>query len=210
MKKIGLLIFCYLLIYSVELKSQHIVDDRIKNEINQMKVDTALVYSITCVGCSILDSCKKEASHYLFWKKNGLFYIKRYDYCKSYNKIELSKKNPLTFCLQNMQIIKKEKIKPPTYQKIVENGDKVDTQLIAHYGDDSDYYDFSVFLKEKVFKIHFDVNNVVEQFDTNGKRNIYYNSNRKTKLFALVNKIDGLISSINMNKAWQAEHVHLR
>lgn len=210
MKKIGLLILCNLLIYTVELKAQHIIYDRIKSEIDQMKVDTALVYSIACVGCSTLDSCKNEASHYLFWKKDAQYYIKRYDFCKSYNIIELDKKNPLSFYLLNTHIIKNESIKPPTYRKIVKSGDKVDTQLISHYWEDSEEYDFSVFLKGRVFKIHFDVNNLTEQFDEDGKKNIYYDSNRKTRLFALLNKIDGLINGIDKNKKWQPEISNIR
>jgi hypothetical protein len=73
MNKTSLLILCNLLIYTVELKSQHIINDRIKNEINKMKIDTAVVYSTSCVGCSASDSCKKERSHYLFLKKKAVF-----------------------------------------------------------------------------------------------------------------------------------------
>jgi hypothetical protein len=50
-----------------------------------------------------------------------------------------------------------------------------------------------------------DVNDVDEKFDTEGRKNIYYDSNRKTRLFALKNRIDKLIKSINKSKKWQAE-----
>src|SRR5687768_10220506 len=97
-----------------DTKGQGVINDRIEKEIGRLNIDTTLIYSFNCVGCSTSDSCSKEQSHYLFWKKNGRYYVKRFDYCKDFATLTSAADNPLGIYINDNESINTEEIRPPT------------------------------------------------------------------------------------------------
>jgi hypothetical protein len=92
-----------------------IVGDGVNKFTIQNSSDTFLVYSFPCFGDISFDSCQYDEPHYLIWRQNGDFFLKRFDYCKTYKTLSLGTANPLTYYLKNKTIIDQEEIKQPTY-----------------------------------------------------------------------------------------------
>ena len=203
--KICFFIFLANLFAFEDINAQNVINARIKNEIERLKIDTTLIYSFPCSGCSTSDSCNKEKSHYLFWKQNDNFYIKKFDYCKGFITIKLNTENPLSFYLHHREAINKEQIKPPTFQKVIKRGNNLDTVLLTSSVDHSYNHDLIAQLKDKIVQKTIDVYDLEFKKSNDGLRNIYYDSNRRTKTNTLVNKISKLIKHIEKNNLWQED-----
>src|SRR4030095_12349905 len=108
-----------------------IVGDRVSKYVVEKSIDTFLVYSLPCSGGSSFDSCIYDEPHYLIWRRNGDFYLKRFDYCGTFKILTLKQSNPLTFYLANRKIIDKEQIKQPTYYEVKRNKNTIDTLIVT-------------------------------------------------------------------------------
>src|SRR5688572_17657507 len=106
-----------------------IVGDRVDKYVAQNSIDTFLVYSFPCSGGIPFDSCQYDEPHYLIWQQKGEFFLKRFDYCKTYRTLSLDTSNPLTFYLVNKQRIDKEQIRQPTYYEVKKKKKTIDTLM---------------------------------------------------------------------------------
>ncbi|KAA9035542.1 hypothetical protein FW778_21535 [Ginsengibacter hankyongi] len=153
-------------------------------------VDTFLNYSLTCIGGMRLDTCNYYDAEYLFWIEGEKTFLKKFDGCGFYKSLPLDSIDPLTFYLTHKNQIDKEQIKPPTY--IQSKKGNVVTEISSTI-DHTCYYEMTFIINgDKVFKRVSDYDLNFIRFD-NGKKNIYYNYNRQTKLKSLIDKIDELL-----------------
>jgi len=196
------------LLMTVSMNAQ-VVDEKVQNELNSQKqahVDTFLVYSLICNGGLIpLDTCAYEPTQYLFWTKNLKTYLKRFDYCKDYKPIQIDTLNPLSFYFANQILIGKEVIKQPTYYEVKKTKKGVDTILNSITVNHSCYHRFDFVLNgDTTTKVidNFDLNYV--KFD-NGKKNIYYSYNQRTKQKKLIDIISKLIDILKHESKFETE-----
>jgi hypothetical protein len=204
--KISLSLFALFL--TVSLKAQA-VDEKIENEVSILRrnhVDTFLIYSLSCNGGLIpLDTCAYEQTQYLFWTKNLKTYLKRFDYCKDYKPIQLDTLNPLNFYFANKLLIAKEVIKQPTYYEVKKTKKGVDTILNTITVDHSCYHKFDFVLnKDTTSKVidNFDLDYV--KFD-NGKKNIYYSYNQRTKQKKLIDIVSYILDILKRVNKFETE-----
>jgi hypothetical protein len=179
-----------------------IVDHRVDNYTSRNFIDTFLVYSYHCSGCVIsFDSCGFDEPHYLMWKKNGNYFLKRFDYCTTFKTLTLDIYNPLVFYLNNRTAIEEEEIKQPTYYEVKKRKRKVDTLITTSTMSHSYYHKFQLpFLKDTKFKYVDTYDLAFEKFE-DGKRNFFYDYNQRTRLKALIDLTVLLIDELrNGNK----------
>lgn len=203
-----LLLSLIALFLTVSLKAQ-VVDEKVQNEVNRLRqahVDTFLVYSLSCNGGLIpLDTCASEPTQYLFWSKNLSTYLKRFDYCKNYKLIQLDTLNPLSFYYTNQTLIANELIKHPTYYEVRKTKKGVDTVLNTITVNHSCYHRFDFVLNgDTTTKVidNFDLDYV--KFD-NGRKNIYYSHNQRTKQKTLIDIVSKLIDLLKQEKKFETE-----
>ena len=201
MARLLILTFLHILTFTTQAQ---IVGYRVDKYVSEKAIDTFLIYSLSCSGGSIrFDSYKNDDPHYLIWKKEGNYFLKKFDYCNNFKIIILDSANPLIFYLVHKKVINKEQIKPPTYYEIKKKNKPrlVVTSMVSH----SCFHKFALPFKEKQqFKYADTYNLDFIKFD-NGKKNIYYNYNQKTKFKALIDLITGLIMQLDLNKKLEPE-----
>lgn len=190
------------------MKAQ-VVDEKVQDEVNSLRqahVDTFLIYSLSCNGGLIpLDTCAYEQTQYLFWTKTLKTYLKRFDYCKEYKPIQLDTLNPLNFYFTNQSTIAKEIIKKPTYYKVKKTKKGVDTILNTITVDHSCYHKFDFVLNQDT------TSKVIDNFDldyvkfANGKKNINYSYNQKTKQKKLIDIVSKLLDSLKRDNKFDTE-----
>ena len=187
-----------------------VIEHRIQKQIDSLQVsnvDTFLIYSYTCNGCGLpadpFDTCSYEETQYLFWMQNTKTFLKRFDYCKNYKTVELDTINPMTFYLKHKQIVDKEEIKEPTYYEIRKTKKGIDTLINTLVVDHSYYHQFNFYTKNKSVKKSVDVYYLeFTKFD-NGRKNIYYNYNQRTKLKTLIDKTSDLLKQLDADKKFE-------
>jgi len=185
--------------------STQIVESRVAQFISSHSIDTFLVYSVPCSGSVYLDSCQYDDPHFLFFKKKDNYYLKRFDYCTTYQPLLLDANNPLTYYLEDKAVIDTEEIKPPTYIEVKKKRNKVDSLLTISSVSHSCYYKFQLsFGKEPVYKYANSYDLEFKVFD-NGKDNMYYTYNQQTKLKALIDLTSLLIKNLNADKKFKTE-----
>lgn len=189
--------------YSQTERSQNIID-RVYNFTKEQKIDTFMVYWYPCNFSIESDSCKDQVPMYLLWEKNGYSYLKRFDECNAFKSIQLSKTNPLVFCLKYRAIIDTEVILPPTTYQFVKKKDKVDTIImrstISHFCNYIFILPFSTKGEEKSVS-SFDL----EYGSNKEQNNINYKHNKKTKFESLVDLTKSLIESLNKENKFVPE-----
>lgn len=189
--------------YSQTERSRNIID-RVSNFTKEQMNDTFMVYSYPCNFSIESDSCKDQVPMYLLWEKNGYSYLKRFDECNAFKSIQLSKTNPLVFCLKYRAIIDTEVILPPTTYQFVKKKDKVDTIImrstISHFCNHTFTLPFSTSSKEKSVS-SFDL----EYGNCKDQKNINYKHNQKTKFKALVDLTKSMIESLNKENKFVPE-----
>lgn len=203
-----ILLSLFALLLTVSLKAQ-VVDEKIENELSilrQNHVDTFLIYALSCNGGLIpLDTCAFEQTQYLFWTKNSMTYLKRFDYCKEFKPVQLDTLNPLYFYISNQVLIANEVIKQPTYYEIKKTKKGIDTVLNTITVNHSCYHRFIFVLNgDTTTKVidNFDLDYV--KFD-NGKKNIYYSYNQRTKQKKLIDVTSKLIDILKQENKFQTE-----
>ncbi len=196
-------------LFLTDFINAQVVDEKVQNQINSLRqahVDTFLIYSLSCNGGLIpLDTCAYEQTQYLFWTKNLKTYLKRFDYCKDYKPIHLDTLNPLNFYFANQLLIAKEVIKQPTYYEVKKTKKGVDTILNTITVDHSCYHKFDFVLdKDTIFKVidNFDLDYV--KFD-NGRKNIYYSYNQRTKQKELIDIVSNLVETLKQDNKFETE-----
>src|SRR5258706_21312 len=131
--------------------SAQTVNERVEKYALNLKLDTFIIYSYPCSGgVTTFDSCDMDESHYLFWKHEERYYLKRFDHCRSFEIILLGELNPLKFYLSNKQKIDIEKIKPPTHYEYKYRKNKIDTLIETSFVDHSCYHTFAIHIKTKL------------------------------------------------------------
>jgi len=203
-----ILLSLFALLLTVFVKAQ-VVDDKVdieKSFLRQAHVDTFLIYSLSCNGGLIpFDTCAYEPTQYLFWMQNEKTYLKRFDYCMDYKPIQIDTLSPLEFYFTNQSLIAKEIIRQPTYYKVTKTKKGVDTVLNTITVSHSCYHRFDFILNEdtttKVID-NFDLDYV--KFD-NGKKNIYYTSNQRTKQKQLIDHVSLLIDTLKRNNKFKSQ-----
>ena len=181
-----LLVISMLMIFPTS-KGQSVVE-KVNEAIDRLQakqVDTFLVYTRFCVGCSYRDTCETKPSKYLFWRQSGQTFLRKFSYCKAYHEIWVERDDPLIFFYSNQHIIDTEEIKPPTYYEIVKQRGKSDTLIMSQYVDHSVFQDFLFIANEKKREITVDMFNLEKEILDN-KRNIYYEYNNSTKTKELI------------------------
>jgi hypothetical protein len=175
-----------------------IVGYRVDKYINQNSIDTFIIYSYPCSGdIPFFDSCQYDEPHYLIWQQNGEFFLKRFDYCKIYITLSLDTSNPLTFYLKNRRLIEKEEIHQPTYYEVKKKQKTVDTLMVTSMVDHSCYHKFQLpFTKKPKYK-YADIYDLDFKVFDNGKKNVYYNYNQRTKFKALIDLTTSLIKQLD-------------
>lgn len=175
------------------LSGSAIAQDRVfanvQEEIKRKGIDTAVIYAADCIGCinRSKDSCKTKAARYLFFQKQGRQFVQRFDLCTITQPAELPAGNLVSYFLANADSLKLEEIERPTFsKKNVKRGDKLveetEELFISHHS----YYEMilktgSVEVKKWVGDYY-----LTTKDNGNGKKNIYYESNRQTKLYSLI------------------------
>ncbi|MDF2192366.1 hypothetical protein [Paraflavitalea sp. CAU 1676] len=183
------------------LSGSAIAQDRVftnvQEEIKRKGIDTAVIYTAGYVGFFILskDTCKKEATRYLFFQKQGRHFVQRFDFCGTAQPTELPAGNLVGYFLANADSLKVEEIQLPTFsKKTIMRGDKLveetEIQIISHHG----YYELILKTDRGEVKKHIPNYYLTIKDDGNGKKNIYYESNLQTKLYALIQKIEAYIN----------------
>lgn len=182
-----------------------IVGDRVNNYAAQNSIDTFLVYSFPCSGGIPFDSCQYDEPHYLIWRQSGKFFLKRFDYCKTYQTLSLDVSNPLTFYLSNKRLIDKEKIRQPTYYEVKKNKTTIDTLLVTSTVSHSCYHTFQLPLTKKPQYKSADIYDLDFKTFDNGKKNIFYNYNQRTKFKRLIDLTTELINGLETNNKFEQE-----
>ena len=182
------------------------IADRIQKQMDSSKilnVDTFFIYTLYCNGAMMsLDTCTHEESQYLLWTHQKMYYIKKFDYCRTYKPILLDTINPLSFYLKNKNRIDKEKIKMPTYvQSRKGNVETIITSTIDH----TCFYKMAFQLgSSSIIKSVSDFDLTFATFD-NGRKNMYYSYNQKTKLKVLIGQLTKLVDELNKSRKWVVE-----
>ena len=199
-----LLLIC--LTASVMIGHSQIVESRVNRFLSTHSIDTFLVYSTPCSGGIMLDSCQYDEPHFVFFKQNESYYLKRFDYCTTYQSLSIDDTNPLTYYLQHKVVIDTEEVKPPSYiEAIKKKRRKVESTIITLSVSHSCYYQFQLpFTKEPLYKTIDSFDLEFKTFD-NGKENMYYAYNQQTKLKALIDLTDLLIKNLEADKKFQSE-----
>jgi len=183
-----------------------IVGDRVNKYASQNRIDTLLIYSFPCSGAGVsFDSCQYDEPHYLIWQQNGEFFLKRFDYCRTYQTLSLDTSNPLTFYLKYKRIIDKQEIQQPTYYEVKKSKKTVDTLIVTSSVDHSCYHKFQLPLTKKPKYKYADTYDLDFKVFENGKKNIYYAYNQKTKFKALIDLTLSLIKQLESDNKFQNE-----
>lgn len=182
---------------------QGIPDARIQSEIERSGIDTLLIYTFRCSGCSTSDPCKKEPSQYLFFKQEGHSLVKRFDYCEDYQSLKIDSDNPFDFYLRNIEAIETDEVRPPTFQQVIRNGERLDTIWMYSSREHSFHHTFSFRFKDRVVQKVVDVYDLQFEKTEQGFMNIHYDSNRKTAIYALILQMRRFIEEIEEENGWQ-------
>ena len=177
-----------------------VIENRVTKQIDSLrllKVDTFLIYSFTCntggLPSDPFDTCSYEETQYLFWMQNSKTFLKRFDYCKNYEAVELDTTNPIMFYLINRRAIDNEEIKAATYYEIRRTKKGIDTLIGTSMVDHSYYHNFNFWIKDRSIRKTVDIYNLSFEKFENGKRSIYYNYNQRTKLKGVIDIISVLL-----------------
>lgn len=171
------------------------IDKRITTYLQKERIDSFIIYSEYC-GSNFFpfDSCLNEAIQYAFMHKKGETKIVKIDGCDIFSPIILSLDNPFDYYINNLDSINKEVIKPPTY--FYKKKKLFATVLTEAYLSVS-HSCFHTF-KSTSFKTDIAVDNYDLTFKTfdDGRENIYYEKNKKTKTNQLIKLTTNLIKQL--------------
>lgn len=195
----------FILVFGSLSGTTQVVGDRVNQYRTKHAIDTFLVYSLPCTGGVWLDTCDFEDPHYLFWKHNGQYFLKRFDFCKTYQTLSLDTTNPLSYYLANRSRIDKEEIRSPLYYELRRHKDTVDSIAYTLTQNHSCYHKFQFpFTKIGTYKYAGTFDLDLKYFD-NGKLNLNYRYNQDTKLKVLITMTTSLIKNYIKYKGFQEE-----
>ena len=199
MKK-AILIFNLFFILLTFSQNQSQREDSIKSKINSSldKIKINDIFSIRFVNHSTRyvdgDTNKisiiEEYRTYVFWEVNDELFIKKIDTANVYNDVKVKNKSLYNFLLKNIEIIKRETVKP--YQE------KRDKKLVNIHTSDYNYIKFYFDVNDTIFKKTFK-NFDIESSNDNPNYNFKKNQILKTiKLYNFCVKITSELEKKNM------------
>jgi hypothetical protein len=199
MKRLFLLV--PLFTFALAAKSQ--IDYRIETYLDRHDIDTFLIYELECSGYVELDSCQFDEPHYLFWRQNENFYLKRFDYCKEYRIISLDTANCLIYYLKNKRNIDKEEVKQPTYYETKKIKGKTGKVIVTSERSHPCYHKFRL-SREPEYKYADTYDLDFKEFD-NGRKNINYSYNQNTKFKKLIDLTTTLLQTLERENRFEVE-----
>jgi hypothetical protein len=182
-----------------------IIGERVNKYAIQNAIDTYLVYSFPCSGGISFDSCQYDEPHYLIWQQNGDFFLKRFDYCKTYKILSLDTANPLTYYMTNKTIIDQEEIKQPTYFDVRKTRKKIDSVTVTSTVSHSCFHKFQSPLMNNPKYKYADTYDLGFKTFEDGTKNIYYEDNIKTKFKSLIDLTTALIKQLETGNKFASE-----
>ena len=200
-----LFIIVILLFLKTSFASGQVVEERVEKFLKASNIDSSIIYTYPCSGYIAIDSCSWDPKHYLIWKRQGEYFIKRFDYCQNFRPILIDTINPLKFYFTYKKTIDKEDIKQPTYIEIRKTRKRLDTLLVTTTVSHSCYHKFVFNTKTKSKTKQADSYDLTFAKFDNGKRNIYYSVNQRTKLKALIDEFSKLVELLDTAQKFVAE-----
>ena len=165
-------------------------------------IDSLMVYSQECAGSApvfVIDNCFIRDPYYLMWRSNGKFYIKRFDQCHRYRLIEIDSLKPYQFYFKNKTTIDTEEIRPPTFAQYFKKGNKFIRQENIIVAEHDCVYKFFLSVNGQTSEKKVSWFNLTNKnFD--GRKNINYDRNQRTRLKELIDAIDDTVSQLQENK----------
>jgi hypothetical protein len=181
-----------------------VLEKRIQKFAAEKNIDSFLVYNYACNYC-IIDDCSWEEPHYLFWKQSGAWYVKRFDYCQTFQTLQLDSLNALTFYLQHHNEMNKEQIKQPNNKKISKRMDRKDAPRSASAARFTCLHYFNFHAKGQLNKILADAHDLNSVEYLNVQENDHYTYNQKTQLKRLIEITELMIKQFNAENRFIAE-----
>ncbi len=175
------------------------IDNRTKVYLVKEQIDSFFIYSEFCNGNILaFDSCSNETPQYAFIHKRGETSIVKIDACTIYMPIKLSVNNPFEYYINNRDSIHKEVIKPPRY---FYKRKKLFKTVLMEVSSSVSHSCFHTF-KSTTFKTDIAVDTYDLTFKTfdDGRENIYYDANQKTKTNSLIKLTTALIKQLEEEK----------
>ncbi len=197
----------FILLFSLSYSGHsQVVGWRVDKYVSEHGIDTFLIYSLPCSGGGIsFESCQVDEPHYLMWKQKDSFFLKRFDYCQTFKTISLDTINPLTFYLKQRKLIDKEEIKQPTYFEVKRKGKTIDTLMVTSTIDHSCYHTFRLPFTKKPKTKYADIYDLEFKNFDNGRKNIFYTYNQRTKFKALIDQTVLLVNDLKTNGKFEPE-----
>ncbi|RXK58029.1 hypothetical protein ESA94_18615 [Lacibacter luteus] len=171
------------------------IDSKIDSFTRVNNIDSFLVYFITCNDLAhSIDSCNQSPSLYLIWKKNGNFFIQKFEHCEDYKAIQISNENPLSFYFTNKEIISKEEIKSPVYYEYKKEKGRKYTIEVTSTRSHSCFY--NIFFRTNInsFQKRIDSYNLDFTEYSDGKKSINTKYNNSTKLKQLIGDLKTFVN----------------
>ena len=199
--------FFLILVIGLTFQSKgQVIESRIQEETEILRkkgVDTFFTYSYQCSGrMPQFDTCAFEEPEYLLWVQNKKYYIRKFDYCRSYSAILLDSINPFSYFLAFKSQIGNEEIKAPSY--VSSKNRKTKTIVTSAISQDC-FFEMSFQIrKNNMIKKVSDYSLTFKYFD-DGKKNMYYNYNQSTKLKILISQITSLVEKLNTQSNFQSQ-----
>lgn len=181
---VGLL--CVLCFVRLPAQNAHTQLQKVQDSLRQLKVDTFLVYTIECLGSGYIDTCNPVAQ-YLFWRKGGKSFVKKFNQCHTYQAWQIIENDPLIFSISNKANILKEKIKTPVY---FIHGDGSMGDEVSAFTDHDCYDDVTVITGTAITNKRVSEYYLNFKKFGNGRMNVNYQYNQNTALKALIDKLN--------------------
>lgn len=189
---------------AVSTSAQGLLNSRVDRALDSLGAREYLMYCFSCTDCPAADSCARDESRYLFWKKGSRTFVKRFDLCENFRPVKLGAANPLNYYLRHQEAFARERIAPPTYQRIFRTGDRYDTVQISSSLHGSYFHHISARAQSGAFGTVVDTYYLDTQ-DWDGLLNVHFESNRRTRTFGLVTRLEQIISYLNNAGYWEPE-----
>jgi hypothetical protein len=154
-------------------------------------VDTFLLYSKSCTGCSYTDTCSKEPSIFLFYRKGGFTFVKKYSYCRQSETVQVTNPDPLNYYIQHSSSINLEEIKRPSYYQNIKK--KKPPELLTVYSEHSFFHNLTFIIEGQVMTKSVDTFDLETETLSGGKRNIFFNRNQNTKVKSLIDIVSKVV-----------------
>ena len=134
-------LICVLLMSVITITASFAQIRNIKKRIAELResgVDTLVIYNSYCNGCyrpydlTKRNICQSFDQQYLVWLKDGRNYVQLFDECYTYNILNNSLNEFVTFIKLYLSAIKSEEIKLVQYKTIYQGKETIATTAVDH------------------------------------------------------------------------------